>query len=111
METKIRGTSTIDGRAGAMCRHQALHVLGASFPNPPALPRAVSMRGFVGMLMDISSAMVHRMLPMFLVSSRRFSVIVVGVIEGIPESTALVVKVFSGVLGQQRLGWAFPVSR
>ena len=111
MDAKDKGLSTIAGRVGAMCRHQALHVLGTSSPNPPALPRAVSMRGFVSMLMNISSEMVHRMLPIFLVSSRRFGVIVVGVIEGIPESTALVVEVFSGVLGQQRLGLAFPVSR
>jgi MFS family permease len=67
-------------------------------PNPPALPRAIWVLGFVSMLMDISSEMVHSLLPMFLVSSLGVSVIVVGLIEGIAESTALVVKVFSGVL-------------
>lgn len=64
----------------------------------PALPRAIWVLGFVSMLMDISSEMVHSLLPLFLVSTLGVSVIVVGVIEGIAESTALIVKVFSGVL-------------
>ncbi len=64
----------------------------------PALPRAIWVLGFVSLLMDISSEMVHSLLPLFLVGTLGVSVIVVGVIEGIAESTALVVKVFSGVL-------------
>ncbi len=63
-----------------------------------ALPRAIWVLGFVSMLMDISSEMVHSLLPLFLVSSLGVSVIVVGLIEGVAESTALIVKVFSGVL-------------
>lgn len=63
-----------------------------------ALPRAIWVLGFVSLLMDISSEMVHSLLPLFLVSTLGVSVIVVGLIEGIAESTALVVKVFSGVL-------------
>ena len=67
-------------------------------PATPALPRAIWVLGFVSMLMDVSSEMVHSLLPLFLVSSLGVSVIVVGLIEGIAESTALIVKVFSGVL-------------
>lgn len=48
--------------------------------------------------MDISSEMVHSLLPLFLVGSLGVSVALVGLIEGIAESTALIVKVFSGVL-------------
>jgi MFS family permease len=54
--------------------------------------------GFVSMLMDISSEMVHSLLPLFLVGVLGTSVFVVGLIEGLAESTALIVKVFSGVL-------------
>jgi MFS family permease len=50
------------------------------------------------MLMDISSEMIHSLLPMFMVSSLGTSVLAVGLIEGLAESTALIVKVFSGVL-------------
>jgi MFS family permease len=48
--------------------------------------------------MDISSEMVHSLLPMFLVGSLGVSVLVVGLIEGLAEATALIVKVFSGTL-------------
>lgn len=64
----------------------------------PELPRAIWVLGFVSLLMDVSSEMVHSLLPLFLVSSLGVSVIVVGLIEGVAESTALIVKVFSGVL-------------
>lgn len=50
------------------------------------------------MLMDISSEMIHSLLPLFLVSTLGVSVLAVGVIEGIAESTALITKVFSGAL-------------
>ena len=62
------------------------------------IPRGVWVLGFVSMLMDISSEMIHSLLPMFLVTSLGLSVFAVGVIEGIAESTALITKVFSGVL-------------
>jgi len=64
----------------------------------PAIPRGIWVLGFVSMLMDISSEMVHSLLPMFLVGSLGLSVLVVGLIEGLAEATALIVKVFSGSL-------------
>ena len=64
----------------------------------PAIPRGSWVLGFVSMLMDISSEMVHSLLPMFLVGSLGVSVLVVGLIEGLAEATALIVKVFSGSL-------------
>jgi len=54
--------------------------------------------GFVSLLMDVSSEMVHSLLPLFMVTVLGASALTVGVIEGIAESTALLVKVFSGVL-------------
>jgi MFS family permease len=62
------------------------------------LPRSIWVLGFVSMLADVASEMVHSLLPMFLVTSLGASVLAVGVIEGIAESTALVTKVFSGAL-------------
>lgn len=50
------------------------------------------------MLMDISSEMIHSLLPVFMVTTLGISVLVVGLIEGAAEATALIVKVFSGVL-------------
>jgi MFS family permease len=64
----------------------------------PALPAGVWALGFVSLLMDVSSEMIHSLLPLFLVSTLGVSVLTVGVIEGIAEATALIVKVFSGAL-------------
>lgn len=50
------------------------------------------------MLMDISSEMIHSLLPLFLASALGATGLTIGVIEGLAESTALIVKVFSGTL-------------
>lgn len=62
------------------------------------IPIAIWILGFVSLLMDISSEIVHSLLPLFLVTTLGASAMVVGVIEGLAESTALIVKIFSGVL-------------
>ena len=62
------------------------------------IPAGVWALGFVSLLMDVSSEMVHSLLPMFMVSALGASALTVGIIEGLAESTALIVKVFSGVL-------------
>lgn len=62
------------------------------------IPSGVWILGFVSMLMDISSEMVHSLLPMFMVTVLGTSAFTVGIIEGLAESTALIVKVFSGAL-------------
>ena len=56
------------------------------------------MLGFVSLFMDISSELIHSLLPVFMVSSLGASALAVGIIEGIAESTALIVKVFSGAI-------------
>ena len=56
------------------------------------------MLGFVSLFMDVSSELIHGLLPVFMVSSLGASALAVGIVEGIAESTALIVKVFSGVL-------------
>ena len=62
------------------------------------IPSGVWMLGLVSMLMDISSEMIHSLLPLFMVTTLGASALAVGLIEGLAESTALIVKVFSGVL-------------
>ena len=62
------------------------------------IPSAVWVLGFVSMLMDISSEMIHSLLPLFMVTTLGASAIAVGLVEGLAESLALVVKVFSGTL-------------
>ncbi|WP_374438103.1 MFS transporter [Inhella sp.] len=71
---------------------------GPAPPHPPRLPTAIWVLGFVSLLMDISSEMIHSLLPLFLVGSLGASALVVGLIEGLAEATALIVKVFSGAL-------------
>jgi len=62
------------------------------------IPAGVWALGFVSMLMDISSEMIHSLLPLFMVGVLGASALTVGLIEGMAEATALIVKVFSGVL-------------
>jgi MFS family permease len=62
------------------------------------IPTGIWVLGFVSLLMDISSEMVHSLLPMFMVTTLGASAFAVGIIEGLAESTALIVKVFSGAL-------------
>ena len=62
------------------------------------IPRGIWVLGFVSLLMDISSEMIHSLLPLFMVTTLGASALAVGLIEGLAESTALIVKVFSGAL-------------
>lgn len=67
------------------------------------IPRGVWILGFVSMLMDASSEMIHALLPVYLASVLGASAAVIGVIEGVAEATASITKVFSGTLSD-RLG-------
>jgi MFS family permease len=67
------------------------------------MPRGVWALGFVSLFMDISSEMIHSLLPVFLVSVLGASVAAVGLLEGAAEATAQITKVFSGTLSD-RLG-------
>jgi MFS family permease len=64
----------------------------------PSMPAGIWALGFVSLLMDVSSELIHSLLPVFMVTTLGISVLVVGLIEGAAEATALMVKVFSGVL-------------
>jgi len=69
----------------------------------PAIPAGVWALGFVSLFMDISSEMIHALLPVFLVGTLGASVAAVGLLEGTAEAVAQVTKVFSGTLSD-RLG-------
>ncbi|CAL1240424.1 MFS transporter [Candidatus Methylocalor cossyra] len=62
------------------------------------MPAGIWVLGLVSLLMDISSEMIHSLLPMFLVTSLGASTLVVGLIEGLGEGVALLVRIFSGSL-------------
>ena len=74
-----------------------------------ALPAGVWALGFVSLFMDVSSEMIHALLPVYLVSGFGATMLAVGVIEGMAEATAQVVKVFSGALSD-RLGRRKPLA-
>ena len=63
-----------------------------------AIPAGVWALGFVSLFMDVSSEMVNSLLPVFLVTVLGASALSVGMIEGMAQATALITKVFSGVL-------------
>jgi MFS family permease len=68
-----------------------------------ALPRGIWVLGLVSMAMDVSSEMIHALLPVYLVAVLGASTLTVGFIEGIAEATASMVKIVSGTLSD-RLG-------
>jgi MFS family permease len=72
--------------------------------SPPArLPAGIWALGFVSLFMDISSEMIHGLLPVFLTSVLGASAEIVGLIEGVGEATASISKLFSG-WASDRLG-------
>ena len=78
----------------------AISIVHPMTPSTPAqrLPAGIWVLGFVSLLMDISSEMIHSLLPMFMVGTLGMSVALVGLLEGLAEATALILKVFSGVI-------------
>jgi len=62
------------------------------------LPAGIWALGFVSFFMDISSELIHSLLPVFMLTTLGASMIVIGVIEGIAEAAASIAKVFSGII-------------
>jgi len=71
---------------------------GAARANSTPIPKGIWALGFVSLLADISSEMVHVLLPLFMVTALGASALMIGLMEGAAEATALIVKVFSGTL-------------
>lgn len=77
---------------------QAVASTGSWLIRSSGLPTGIWVLGFVSMLMDISSEMIHALLPIYMVTVLGTSALNVGIIEGIAEATASITKVFSGAL-------------
>ncbi|MGA8156557.1 MAG: MFS transporter [Rhodoplanes sp.] len=67
------------------------------------IPAGVWALGVVSLLMDVSSEMIHALLPLYLATALGASMLTIGAIEGFAEATAMIVRIFSGVLSD-RLG-------
>lgn len=65
------------------------------------LPRNVLLLGLVSFFNDLGSEMIFPVLPLFLVGGLGASMAVVGLIDGIAESTAALVRVYSGALSDR----------
>jgi MFS family permease len=65
------------------------------------IPRTVWALGFVSLFMDLSSELVHALLPVYMTAVLGASMVAVGVVEGIAEGTASIVRVFSGALSDR----------
>ena len=63
-----------------------------------ALPTGIWAMGLGSMFMDISSELIHSLLPIFMATGLGASMVTIGVIEGVAEATAAITKVFSGAL-------------
>jgi MFS family permease len=66
-----------------------------------SIPTGIWALGIVSLLMDVSSEMIHALLPLYLVTVMGASTLAVGIIEGIAEATAAIVKIFSGAISDK----------
>ncbi|MGH8741976.1 MAG: MFS transporter, partial [Burkholderiales bacterium] len=66
-----------------------------------SVPRTVWALGIVSLLMDLSSELVHALVPVYLTVVLGASMAAVGLVEGIAEATAAIVKVLSGALSDR----------
>jgi len=66
-----------------------------------SIPRGVWVLGAVSLCMDLSSELVHALLPLYMATVLGASALFIGVVEGVAESLALVVKLFSGVVSDR----------
>lgn len=74
------------------------HLKGRFYQDLAEIPRGVWALGFVSMFMDVSSEMIHSLLPLFLVSVLGVDAAALGVLEGVSEAAVLVTKMASGTL-------------
>lgn len=63
-----------------------------------SLPRGIWVLGFGSLFMDMSSELVHSLLPVFMATTLGVSMVTIGLVEGFAEAAAAFTKVFSGVI-------------
>ena len=66
-----------------------------------SVPSTVWALGIVSLLMDLSSELVHALLPVYMTVVLGAGMLAVGLVEGIAEATASIVKLFSGALSDR----------
>lgn len=86
-------SSTHDGNAAQF------HPMASS--TTPSIPRTVWALGFVSLLMDVSSEMIHALLPLFMAQTLGAGALWIGLVEGLGEGVALLTKVVSGVVADR----------
>lgn len=91
-----------------MARQEGRQVKQAGAKIHGRVPRTVWALGLVSLFMDLSSEIIHALLPVFLTTTLGASVAVVGLIDGIGESTASITKIFSGYISD-RIGRRKPL--
>ncbi len=77
-------------------------------PLRPALPRTVWALGLVSLFMDLSSEIIHGLLPLFMTATLGLSVAMVGLVDGLAEATASITRVASGYVSD-RIGRRKPL--
>ena len=83
--------------------------MAVASPEPaPRIPPTVWVLGLVSLSMDVSSEIIHALLPLFMTATLGLSVAMVGLVDGIAEATASITKVFSGYLSD-RIGRRKPL--
>ena len=66
-----------------------------------SVPSTIWALGIVSLLMDLSSELVHALLPVYMTVVLGASMLAVGLVEGIAEASASIVKLFSGALSDR----------
>ena len=66
-----------------------------------ALPRTIWVLGFGSMLMDVSSELIHSLLPVFMATVLGAPMVTIGFVEGTAEAATSIVKIFSGALSDR----------
>src|ERR1700694_213328 len=92
------GSGSRASRSAGMTRQSRMTHQPQSFLRWREIPASIWALGLVSVLMDVSSEMIHALLPLYLVGVLGASTLTVGVIEGIAEATASITKIFSGAL-------------
>ena len=108
LEWIVRGEAgaTVGLVRAARARRNGSRERGARRAEGLKIPGGVWTLGFVSLLMDTSSELIHALLPLYMVGALGASVLVVGIIEGFAEAIALIVKVFSGYWSDVTFGIA-----
>jgi len=85
------GKTDEEGKAAAVTREGA-----ERGHEPGSLSRTVKVLGLVSLFTDASSEMIYPLLPIFLTSVLGAGAVFLGIIEGVAEGTASILKGFSG---------------